>query len=685
MPNIHLNTVAEEKDKFNVKIKDWAVQVGPGLYQCKVCPLAKTNSFQKGKTDLFRHSESEKHRRHFTSNNNSSRSQPSIVDIVNSQKKDATLEKTWDLEISLCLFLANHGIQYNAIDCLVKILKEKATDSEIIKNLKLGRTKASYIINNGIADFYENETVELLKNSNAFAASIDESEVNKVSQLEIIVSLAGGDNGMLKDTRHFSSIDIENTKSDTIRDALLDSLMHKEVNVKDKLVNVSTDNCPTMIGKHNGVVKKIQEIVPEVYETGQCNAHNIANTMKYAVESFDPDIKLACVNIYQDIGGAEGMGVKRMKEYEKRCEEIGFNPKPLKKFIDVRFRTIRNCLGPLLHNYSSIAHFYGRVQKPTDRQKQLSQFFVDRRDMSEIKMTFINAATAEMTDAIDFFESNDINVHNVSDRLESLMRSQMSKVFVENVIVTLNEENETFEKKSRKDLLKIDVDTAEVLSNKKIFIGSETQKLLTNLGLTPSSNQVKEFFEGVRRFHKTAVRRLQKYLSTALESSIRANMTALSPLKQSHVATKYGLKSLANSYSKVIKNIDQEGMDKIRREIDEYIVDDDIKDMNKSMRYEDYWTAVSDMKEGEWQKYEVLPKFAMALSVIFNSNSEVEREFSLMNNIHQNKQRNCLSQESLNAILHVKSGVESILVRRNCEKCQNSSSSDHCHCTLVDL
>ena len=80
------------------------------------------------------------------------------------------------------MFLANHGIQYNAVDYLVEILKEKATDSEIIKNLKLGRTKAGYVINHGIADFYENETIDLLKKSNAFAASIDESEVNKVRE-----------------------------------------------------------------------------------------------------------------------------------------------------------------------------------------------------------------------------------------------------------------------------------------------------------------------------------------------------------------------------------------------------------------------------------------------------------------------------------------------------------------------
>ena len=97
MPNIYLSTIAEEKDKFNVKIKEWAVQEGPGLYKCKVCPMAKTNSFQKGKGDLFKHSESEKHRRHFNLNNNASTSQPSIKDLVISQKKMPLWRKpgTW--------------------------------------------------------------------------------------------------------------------------------------------------------------------------------------------------------------------------------------------------------------------------------------------------------------------------------------------------------------------------------------------------------------------------------------------------------------------------------------------------------------------------------------------------------------------------------------------------------------
>ena len=84
-----------------------------------------------------------------------------------------------------------------------------------------------------------------------------------------------------------------------------------------------------------------------------------------------------------------------------------------------------------------------------------------------------------------------------------------------------------------------------------------------------------------------------------------------------------------------------------------------------------------------WKKYEVLPHFALALGTKFNSNSEVERGFSLMNYIHQNKQRNCLSQDSLNCTLHIKSAVDSKVNRINCITCKTNSSVSHCHCSSV--
>ena len=104
------------------------------------------------------------------------------------------------------------------------------------------------------------------------------------------------------------------------------------------------------------------------------------------------------------------------------------------------------------------------------------------------------------------------------------------------------------------------------------------------------------------------------------------------------------------------------------------------------MEYEEYWRSISKLTFGaeKLTKYEVLPTFALALSVKFFSNSEEERTFSLMNNIHQQKQRNNMSQDTLNCYLHVKSGVETKEHREVCSTCVSSQRS-HCHCSYVKI
>ena len=83
-------------------------------------------------------------------------------------------------------------------------------------------------------------------------------------------------------------------------------------------------------------------------------------------------------------------------------------------------------------------------------------------------------------------------------------------------------------------------------------------------------------------FNKSAISKLQKYFKTALESSVMANLSALSPGRQSHILTSRKLKSLAKTFSKVVRNIDIDGADKIKTEIDEYVVDEDVDERKAS-------------------------------------------------------------------------------------------------------
>ena len=178
MPNINLKTLENEKDKHGVRIGDWATQASPGYAQCQVCVPAKVLSFAKGKKDLTQHSEGAKHRKAWLDNkSNNNLSQPSLTSFMNSKSSDNVQQKARDLENALCLMISRHGFQHTIVDCLVDILKTYVTDSEIIKKVRLGKDKAGYIINHGLGEHFEQETISLIKNCNALGASIDESEV----------------------------------------------------------------------------------------------------------------------------------------------------------------------------------------------------------------------------------------------------------------------------------------------------------------------------------------------------------------------------------------------------------------------------------------------------------------------------------------------------------------------------
>ena len=69
-----------------------------------------------------------------------------------------------------------------------------------------------------------------------------------------------------------------------------------------------------------------------------------------------------------------------------------------------------------------------------------------------------------------------------------------------------------------------------------------------------------------------------------------------------------------------------------------------------------------------------------------SATGDVERGFSSMNLIHQNKQRNCMHQDTLYAHLHIRSAVECEENIKMCQKCDGVTPRyDHCHFSLTTI
>ena len=306
--------------------------------------------------------------------------------------------------------------------------------------------------------------------------------------------------------------------------------------------------------------------------------------------------------------------------------------------------------------------------------------------MTRIILKFIYAATADLSKGIDFFEREKVQVHLARAKMEDLLLCQLRKCVSEVEFEDLDDEANTVSRKTGYDLLEVEVTSDTLLKNKKIFVGQGVEKEIKALGLSPTSPQISWLYEVVRQFHKTVVTFLKKYFDTPLKSSTMDNMSALAPGRNSHILTSRKITALAKKYSKVVTNIQPVGgMDQLKEEIGRYTVDEEVG-MLEEGDYEEYWSAISEFKEGsgDWEKFTVLPRFAMAMAVKFNDTSSVERKFSSMNYIHQNKQRNCMSQGMLDAQLHIQSGVESKESIQGCHKC-SEGASPHCHCKDVKV
>ena len=145
------------------------------------------------------------------------------------------------------------------------------------------------------------------------------------------------------------------------------------------------------------------------------------------------------------------------------------------------------------------------------------------------------------------------------------------------------------------------------------------------------------------------------------------------------------MKFLGKRFSKVVERIDSiAGMDRFEEEAVNYNEDYDIMDI-PSDNYLKFWEGVKQLKEGSagWERFKVLPRFALALGTLFNSNSATERMFSIQSSIGNDKSKNRRKQENLDAMLQIREGIECKDARLQCSLCsgdqaENGLKDRHC-------
>lgn len=292
----------------------------------------------------------------------STKVQGPITKLLKEQSENALLQKTvkdkaLKAEAMLVSAFTSHNIPETFVDCLVPLLKAAITDSDIVKKMEMGRTKAGYLLTHGIADHHRNKIVGYMKKYH-YSLNWDASVIGKAEQLDVNVSFRGDEDLIYK--ANYTTIQCKDgATGDAIAKYVLDSLKKDGIPLKN-WVSGQSDGCATMLGKTKGCHTLLKQHIPTLPDVGGCFAHDGCNIMKLGVKELNPFLTTVFKCIHLNI---EKHSQKKNQRFKDINEYLGVEYHHVPKFLDVRFRVVMKLASYMEDNDAPLYAYYTELAK----------------------------------------------------------------------------------------------------------------------------------------------------------------------------------------------------------------------------------------------------------------------------------------------------------------------------------
>lgn len=159
------NKTWENDEEF----KKWLRGSRKGAYFAFCCVCCVDLNLKAGKSDLRKHAGTKKHRENCSAINQ----QPSVFSVASHSKKKLS-ETVKASELRIAAFIAEHDLPFTVAEHLPKFIQAVCPDSEIARNLKCGRTKATAVVKNVFGQESFEQLIKTLQ-ERKFSLIVDES------------------------------------------------------------------------------------------------------------------------------------------------------------------------------------------------------------------------------------------------------------------------------------------------------------------------------------------------------------------------------------------------------------------------------------------------------------------------------------------------------------------------------
>ena len=147
-------------------------------------------------------------------------------------------------EAMLVSCFSRHSLPESMYDCFNVLLPIMIPDSMIVKEMKLGRTKAGYLLTEGLAPHYHQLVVSAMK-KHPFSVNFDESTVNKSQQLNNNVAIRNEYNRIEK--HNFTTLELtDGTTGIELANMVIAALESEDITLLN-MISDQTDGCAAML------------------------------------------------------------------------------------------------------------------------------------------------------------------------------------------------------------------------------------------------------------------------------------------------------------------------------------------------------------------------------------------------------------------------------------------------------
>ena len=224
--------------------------------------------------------------------------------MLHSQSKAARIE------IKICSFIAEKNLPISIVEDLVPFLKNLFPSDEALKEVKLGKQKATNLIRQVLGFYSIQECVTKLK-SNKFSLIIDETtDLSTTSQLAIL--------GVFFNEQEFrleiiliDLVPLPNGTANTIYNTLIGNLKEKGIPMKN-IIGFCADTCNVMFGIHHSVAQLLVRDYPWIIAI-KCSCHLIHLCSSYASKMLPKSVEDLCRNIFSHFN----MSSKRTESFKE--------------------------------------------------------------------------------------------------------------------------------------------------------------------------------------------------------------------------------------------------------------------------------------------------------------------------------------------------------------------------------